>query len=290
MSHPSQVGTSTPIGRPIANTQAFILDRHLNPVPIAVTGELYVGGDGLARGYLHRPELTAEQFVPHPFSNTPGARLYRTGDLARYRSDGTIDFLGRIDNQVKIRGFRIELGEIEAILSQHPQVRKSVVLARGDLAGDKRLVAYVVTNPDPAPTISELQRFLRHRMPDHMVPSAFVMLDKLPLTPIGKVDRRALPAPDRARPEIEEAFVPPRTPVEELLASIWREVLGLQQVGIHDDFFDLGGHSLIATQVLSRVRRAIQVDLPLRRLFQAPTIAQLAKAIEDAGGPRTETP
>ena len=290
MSHPSQVGNSTPIGRPIANTQALILDHHLNPVPIGVTGELYVGGDGLARGYLQRPDLTAQHFVPHPFSNTPGARLYRTGDLARYRPDGTIDFLGRIDNQVKIRGFRIELGEIEATLSQHPQVRKTVVLARGDLAGEKRLVAYVVTNQDAPPTISELQRFLRERMPDYMVPSAFVMLDQLPLTPIGKVDRRALPAPGRARPQLAEPPVPPRTPIEELLASIWREVLGLQQVGIHDDFFELGGHSLIATQVLSRVRSAIEVNLPLRRLFQAPTIAQLARAIEEAGARRTETP
>ncbi|KPL20763.1 MAG: hypothetical protein AMJ93_11140, partial [Anaerolineae bacterium SM23_84] len=290
MSHPSQVGNSTPIGRPIANTQALILDHHLNPVPIGVTGELYVGGDGLARGYLQRPDLTAEHFVPHPFSNSPGARLYRTGDLARYRPDGTIDFLGRIDNQVKIRGFRIELGEIEATLSQHPQVRKTVVLARGDLAGEKRLVAYVVTNQDAPPTISELQRFLRERMPDYMVPSAFVMLDQLPLTPIGKVDRRALPAPGRARPQLAEPPVPPRTPIEELLASIWREVLGLQQVGIHDDFFELGGHSLIATQVLSRVRSAIEVNLPLRRLFQAPTIAQLARAIEEAGARRTETP
>jgi acyl carrier protein len=287
MTDVAQVGTTVSIGRPIANTQVYILDQHLQLVPIGVSGELYIGGDGLARDYLNRPALTAEKFIPNPFSAEPGARLYATGDLARYLPDGNIEFLGRADNQVKIRGYRIELGEIEAVLSEHSAVLKTVVLARGDLPGDKRLVAYVVSEQGMHPTTNELRGSVQDRLPDYMMPSAFVMLDALPLTPIGKVDRRALPAPDGARPELERGFVAPRTPAEELLAGIWCEVLGLKEIGIHDDFFELGGHSLLATQVISRVRNAFQVELPLRVLFRASTIAELSDAVEKARSGKT---
>jgi amino acid adenylation domain-containing protein len=268
-----------PIGRPIANTQVYVLDPHLQPVPIGVPGELYIGGDGLARGYLNRPELTAERFLPHPFSDQPGARLYKTGDLARYRPDGQLEFLGRLDQQVKVRGYRIEPGEVEAALTQHPAVREAVVLAREDGPGDTRLVAYVVPNQPPGPSMSDLRSFLQAKLPNYMVPSTFVMLAALPLTPNGKVDRRALPAPAPTRPALDDALVAPRTPVEAALAAIWAEILRLPQVGVHDNFFALGGHSLLATQVISRLQAAFQVDLPLRRLFEAPTVAELAQAL-----------
>lgn len=273
-------GQSVPIGRPIANTQAYILDRSLNPVPIGVVGELHIGGNGLARGYLNHPELTAEKLLPNPFSDYPNSRLYRTGDLARYRSDGSIEFLGRIDNQVKIRGFRIELGEIEAVLAQHPSIQHAVVLAREDTPGDKRLVAYLVASTDSAASASELRHFLQQKLPEYMVPSAFMFLDSLPLTPNGKLDRKALPVPDQTRPELAETYTAPRTPVEKLLAQIWAVVLKLDKVGIHDNFFRLGGHSLLATQVISRAREAFQVELPVRALFEAPTVAELALRIK----------
>jgi amino acid adenylation domain-containing protein len=294
------VGRKPPIGRPIANTQIYLLDAHLQPVPIGVSGEVHIGGAGLARGYLNRTDLTAEKFIPNPFSEEPGARLYKTGDLACYLPDGNIEFLGRIDHQVKIRGFRIELGEIESVLGQHPGVREAVVLAREDdenpksktctepgrsienLKSDKRLVAYVVPRREPAPTINELRSFLKEKLPEYMVPSAFVFLDPLPLTPNGKIDRKRLPALDQNRPEPEESYVAPRTPVEELLAEIWAEVLKLDKVGIHDNFFDLGGHSLLATQVISRVRNTFQVEVAVRSLFEMPTVAGLADAIEEA--------
>ncbi len=263
-----------PIGRPIANMQAYILDSELQPVPIGVRGELHIGGAGLARGYLNRPELTEEKFIPNPFSDEPGARLYKTGDLARYLPDGNIEFLGRLDHQVKIRGFRIELGEIEAVLSQHPDVRENVVLAREDHPGDKRIVAYVVPNQEP-PTTSELRRFLKQELPEYMVPSAFVMLDALPLTPNGKIDRRALPIPDQIRPELESGFVTPQTLEEKLLANIWAEVLGLKQVGIHDNFFELGGDSILSIQVVARANQA-GLHLKPKQLFQCQTIAKLA--------------
>jgi len=266
-----------PIGRPISNTQIYLLDRYLNPVPIGVRGELHIGGDGLARGYLNRPELTAERFIPDPFSAEPGARLYKTGDLARYLPDGNIEFLGRLDQQVKVRGHRIELGEIEAVLGLHAGVREAVVVAREDVPGDKRLVAYlVVAQEQRAPSTGELRSYLKQKLPEYMVPQAFVMLDALPLTPNGKVDRRALPAPDEARPELAQQYVAPRNAVEEVVADIWAEVLKVEQVGIHDNFFELGGHSLLATQVISRVRRAVQVELPLRALFEDPTVAGLS--------------
>lgn len=268
-----------PIGRPLPGRSLYILDAQGAPVPVGVVGELHIGGDCLAQGYLNRPELTAEKFVRNPFSGDPGARLYRTGDLARYLPDGNIDFLGRIDFQVKIRGFRIELGEIEAGLSQHPGVKETVVVAVEHEPGEKRLVAYIVPNQHQPPSTSELHQFLKAMLPEYMVPSAFVTLDTLPLSPNGKVDRRALPLPDHTRPELSNAFVAPRTPVEETLASIWQEVLGLDQIGVNDNFFELGGHSLTATQVVSRVCDAFQIELPLRRVFDMPALVDLADAI-----------
>jgi acyl-CoA synthetase (AMP-forming)/AMP-acid ligase II len=239
------------IGRPLAHLQTYILDAQLQPVPIGVPGELHIGGDSLAKGYLNSAELSAEKFIPNPFSQKPGARLYKTGDKVRYLPDGNIEFLGRIDNQVKIRGFRIELGEIETLLAQHPGIRETVVIAREDLAGDKRLVAYVVAQPTP-PSSSQLRSFLQERLPHYMVPSAFVWLDNMPLTPNGKVNRRALPAPDASSISVEAEFVAPTNPTEEILAAIWTEVLGSERVGIHDNFFELGGHSLLVIQVISR--------------------------------------
>ncbi|MGA3164142.1 MAG: amino acid adenylation domain-containing protein [Verrucomicrobiota bacterium] len=286
------LGDEVTIGRPIANTQIYILNSFLHPVPIGVQGELYIGGAGVARGYLNRPELTAEKFIPDPFSAAPGARMYKTGDLACYRPDGNIEFLGRADHQVKIRGFRIELGEIEAVLGQHPAVREAVVVAREDSPGEKRLVAYVVAEREPLPTTTDLRNFLKEKLPEYMVPAVFVLLDALPLMPNGKIDRRALPSPDRSRPELDKAFVAPRTPTEELLAEIWAQLLDLERVGVHDNFFDLGGHSLLATQLVSRMREAFQVEIPLRRLFEVPTVAGLAESIEAArqAGPNLLAP
>jgi surfactin family lipopeptide synthetase A len=270
--------SSSPIGRPIPNARIYILNNALRPLPIGVAGQMHIGGVSLARGYLNRPELTAEKFVPDPFSTEPGARMYKTGDLARYLADGNIEFLGRADHQVKIRGFRIELGEIEAALGQHPAVREAVILAREDAPGEKRLVAYVVADS----TAEELRRFLKDKLPEHMVPAVFVLLDALPLMPNGKIDRGALPAPDRTRPELDKAFVAPRTRTEELLAQIWAQFLHLERVGVHDNFFDLGGHSLLATQAVSRMREAFQMEIPLRLLFELPTVAGLAESIEAA--------
>jgi acyl carrier protein len=256
------------------------LDRHLNPVPVGVCGELHIGGIGLARGYLNRADLTAEKFIPSPFSDHPGERLYRTGDLARYLPDGNIEFVGRLDSQVKIRGFRIELGEIEAAVAQHPNVQDVVAVAHQYALNDKRLVAYVVPRQAAAPTTGELHGFSKQRLPDYMVPSSFVLLDALPLTSTGKVDRRALRAPDQVRPELDRVFVAPRSPVENALATIWSEVLRVDRVGVHDNFFELGGHSLLATQVMSRVRKSFQVELPLCALFESPTVAGLAESVE----------
>jgi amino acid adenylation domain-containing protein len=271
-----RLGGVATIGRPIANTQFYLLDRNGQPVPVGVTGEIYIGGEGLTRGYLRRPELTAERFVPNPFNGDRGARLYRTGDLARYRADGNLEFLGRMDHQVKIRGFRVELGEVEAMLAQHPSVKEATACAREDLPGDKRLVAYVVANPGQSALAEELRRFLKEKVPDHMVPAAFVTLERLPLTPSGKVDRRALPAPPEARADVQNDYVAPRTPTERTLVQIWSEVLRVRPLGIHDNFFELGGHSLLAMQVVSRLRDAFQVELPLRSLFECPTVAGLA--------------
>lgn len=268
-----------PIGRPIGNRRTYILDRNGSPVPIGVPGELHIGGMAIARGYLNRPELTAENFIPDPFSDDPGSRFYKTGDRARYLPDGNIEFLGRLDNQVKIRGFRVELGEIEAALGQHPAVQDAVVLARDETASEKRLIAYVVAKQKPVPDINELRSFLKTKLPDYMVPSAFVFPEALPLMPNGKVDRQTLPAPDKTRPGLEKTFVAPRTQVERLLADVWAEVLGLEEVGVYNNFFDLGGHSLLAMQVISRVRAKFQIELPVRTLFQWPTIAEFASAL-----------
>jgi amino acid adenylation domain-containing protein len=279
---------SVPIGQPVANTQVYVLNSSLQPAPIGVPGELYIAGEGLARGYLNRPDLTAERFIPNPFSRKPGMRLYRTGDMVRYLPDGNIEFLGRSDHQVKIRGFRIELGEIETVLEQHPAVRQAVILARDATPGDSssvsesgiRLLAYVISKDAPVPPLAELRSFLKEKLPDYMLPSVFIFLEALPLTPNGKVNRAALPAPDQSRPELEKAFVAPSTPIEIKLVEIWSMLLGLDQVGIQDDFFELGGHSLLATQVISRSRETFQIEIPLRSLFEIPTIAGLAEQIE----------
>jgi acyl carrier protein len=271
-----------PVGRPISNTQIYLLDSELAPVPIGIAGELSIGGRGVARGYLNRAELTAEKFIPDPFGAAPGARRYRTGDLARYLPDGKIEFLGRIDRQVKVRGFRIEAGEIEAALSEHPAVRAAVVTAHEDAGGFKQLVAYVVADPERAP-VGDLRDHLRGKLPEHMVPSIFVHLDSLPRMPNGKLDHRALPAPgEHLRRQGD--FVAPRTQTERQLAEIWQGVLKLERIGATDNFFDLGGHSLLATQVLSRAREAFDLDLPLRVIFDAPTLAGMAEVIAERLG------
>ena len=275
---------AVPIGRPIPNAQVYILDDLLRLLPIGAAGNLYIGGVGLARGYIGRPDLTAEKFIPDSFSGEPGARLYKTGDLARYRPDGNIEFLGRSDHQVKIRGFRIELGEIEGTLGQHPVVLQAIVQAQEVGSGEKRLVAYVVAARESRRTASELRGFLKDKLPEHMVPAVFVLLDAFPLTANGKVNRQALPTPDDRRPELDQVFVACRTPTEELLAAIWSQVLGVERVGIYDNFFQLGGHSLLATQVVSRIREAFQVEMPLRRLFEAPTVVGLAESIDVGRG------
>jgi amino acid adenylation domain-containing protein len=285
----SNYSLTAPIGRPIANTRVYVIDAHLQPLPIGVAGELYIGGAGVAAGYLNQPAETAARFVADPFSEDSGARLYRTGDLARYLPDGNIEFLGRADTQVKVRGFRVELGEIEAVLTQHNEVRQAVVTVDLDSPGEGRIVAYVVSSAGSASKPDELRNFLRSRLPDYMIPSAFVFLKTLPLTPNGKVDRAALPAPDALRPEMQRNFVAPRNVVETELAGIWSSMLKLDAVGVHDNFFDLGGHSLLATQVVSRMRKAFQLEIPLRALFESPTVAELAGRIERyAEGERAE--
>jgi amino acid adenylation domain-containing protein len=275
--------TSHPlIGRPIADTKAYVLSPQMKPVPTGVAGELYLGGDGLARGYLNQPELTAEKFIASPFE--PNERLYRTGDLVKYLPDGTLDYLGRIDHQVKVRGFRIELGEIESVLGEHPGVAETTVIVRVDQPGDQRIVAYVVCAGSEQPTHSELRRILKQKLPEYMVPSAFVMLDALPLTPNGKIDKKALPAPVYTRDESEAAYLAPRTPLEEQLSAIWAELLGVERVGIHDSFFDLGGHSLLATQMISRVRQQFDIAVPLSALFEHPQLAEFAERIAAESG------
>jgi amino acid adenylation domain-containing protein len=269
------------IGRPIANTDIYILDQSLQPVPPGISGDLYIGGEGVARGYLKQPDLTDERFVANPFSPDSTKRIYRTGDLARYLPDGKIDFLGRSDFQVKLRGFRIELGEIETVIRGYPGVQDAVVEAHQDKVGERRLVAYVVNDPSQSPAWDELKRHIRERVPGYMVPARFVRLEALPLTPNGKVDRRALPPPEQDSATADLLFDAPRTPVEEVLAAIWAEILGLEAVGIHDDFFELGGHSLLATRVASRARQILKLEVPLRRLFETPTISGLAAWIEE---------
>ncbi|MEH2026173.1 amino acid adenylation domain-containing protein [Nostoc sp.] len=275
-----------PIGKSAVNVQVYLLDRNLQPVPIGVPGELYVSGDGLARGYLNRPDLTNQKFVPNPFYNSKfkiqNSKLYKTGDLARYLSDGNIEFLGRIDDLVKVRGFRVELGEVEAVLSKHPLINQAVAKVFGQSAREKYLVAYFVPIQGQTLTLEQLRNFIQDQLPDYMIPSAFVQMESFPLTFNGKVNRRILPEPTTSRPELAQTFVAPRTPTEEILAGIWRDVLGLEQVGIYDNFFNLGGHSLLATQVISLIRKAFKVELPLRSLFESPAIATLARTVETA--------
>jgi len=284
-SQASSAPQTVPLGRPLANVQVYVLDQHLQPVPMGVPGELYIGGAGVARGYCGQLALTAERFIPHPFSSDPGARLYKSGDWVCYQPDGTLDFRGRRDYQVKIRGFRIELGEIEGVLKQHPGVREAVVSV--DDAGDQqRLVAYVVAPQQTSP--SELRGFLKEYLPEYMVPAAVVMLQTFPLTPNGKVDRQALPSPE-IKLDLAVTYQPPRTAIEQKLAEIWATVLGLERVGIHDNFFELGGHSLLATQLMSRLRDTFQVELPLHHFFTAPTVAELAVLITQSLAEKTES-
>jgi acyl carrier protein len=276
-----------PIGQPLSNTEVWVLDQQSRMVPVGVPGELCIGGDGLARGYIGRPELTAEKFVPHPYSRHLGARLYRTGDLVRYREDGNIEFLKRMDQQVKVRGFRVELGEIESTLNQYRAVVESVVVDRKDSSGDIRLIAYFVPEDGVEPTSLELLTFLQEKLPSYMLPSAFMAIKEIPLTPNGKVDRRALPAPEQI--EVSTAgFIAPRTEMEQLVAEIWCEILGITQVGADSNFFDLGGHSLLATRVMNRIRERCGVELPLRVLFEFPTVVSLAAKLDDARPKETE--
>ncbi|HYH46777.1 MAG TPA: AMP-binding protein, partial [Thermoanaerobaculia bacterium] len=270
------------IGRPIVNTEIYVLDAALRPVPLRVAGELCVGGSGVGRGYLFDPGKTAVAFVPDPFSGRTGDRLYRTGDLARLREDGVLEFLGRFDHQVKIRGHRLELGEIEAMLGEHPDLAAVVVTARPDPAGGQRLVAYVVAREGAAvPSPQELRDFLRSRLPEYAVPTAWMALERLPLSPNGKVDRRALPEVEGAAAARDQPYVAPRNEVEEVVAGIFAEIVGVEKVGVFDNFFDLGGHSLLATQATWRLREAFGVELALRTLFEAPTVAELSGVIED---------
>jgi surfactin synthase thioesterase subunit len=272
-------------GRPIANTQVYVLDGTGRPVPTGAPGELYIGGDGVARGYLGREQLTAERFVPDPYSGKEGARMYRTGDLARYRAGGALEVLGRLDHQVKVRGFRIELGEIETVLATHGGVRQAVAIVREDRPGDRRLVAYFIAEESSKPEPSELRSHLKDKLPEYMIPSAFVELSEFPLTPNGKVNRAALPEPERGRSEQERTPVAPRTPAELLVAEIWAEVLGVDGIGVHDDFFELGGHSLLGLRVLSKLEKATGQRIELVELFQGRTVEHLARFVsgEDKG-------
>lgn len=271
---------TVPIGRPIANSTLYVLSPEMQPVPVGVPGEVYVGGDGLAAGYWRRPELSAEKFVENPFVNQPGAKLYKTGDLGRFDTEGNLEFIGRVDDQVKLRGFRIELGEIEALLARHPKVGNAVVMLREDVAGDKRLVGYIIPK-GTAPSSGELKSYLKGQLPEYMVPSAFVKMEEFPLTPNEKVDRRALPAPEQNRPEMNRTFQAPRDAVEQQLTKIWEKVLGVQPIGVADNFFELGGHSLLAVRVFSQIEKTLGKKLPLATLFRAPTIEEIAGVIRE---------
>ena len=263
--------------RALANTKLYVVDAAVQPVPLGVAGELCIGGDGVARGYLHRPELTATAFIPDPFSTEPGARLYRTGDLVRYLHDGQLQFVGRVDDQVKLRGVRIELGEIEATIRRHPAVREAVAVVREFAVGDPRLVIYAVVNDEVDQTA--LREFLRGILNEYLLPSDFVLLKKLPLLPSGKVNKNALPAPEITREAVADEYVAPRTAMEEMIADIWSELLGVERVGVYDNFFELGGHSLLAARIIVRLRDKFAVDVPLRSMFDTPNVADLALAV-----------
>jgi amino acid adenylation domain-containing protein len=282
---PDRLRPPPPIGRPVANTQAYVVDRRGHPVPIGVPGELFFGGANLGRNYHRRPELTAERFVPNPYGSEAGARLYRTGDLARWRPDGNLEFLGRLDEQVKIRGFRVEPGEVESVLTKHPAIAAAAVAAR-ERAGEKCLVAYVVRRPGVAWDLAELRGFLGGQLPEYMVPSAFVELAALPLTPSGKVDRRALPAPEAGLLARDAAYVAPESDAERLIAEIWSELLGVPRIGLDDNFFHLGGHSLLATRLVARIRARTTLELPLRALFERPTLRGAVAALAALAGDR----
>jgi thioesterase domain-containing protein/acyl carrier protein len=269
------------IGRPIANTQVYVVDSNLQPVPIGVAGELLIGGAGVARGYRQRPDLTSERFIPNPFGAEPGSRLYRTGDLVRYIANGELEYIARVDNQVKIRGYRIELGEVEAALAKHEGVRERAVAVREDVTGEKRLVAYLVLRRELAQLNSELRGFLIDKLPEYMIPTTYVVLDQLPLTPNGKVDRKALPAPDGSRPELESRYQEPRTSLEKLLAEMWQDVLGVDAIGIHDDFFELGGTSIRVVVFVNRLEKRLHVPVPVKALFGAPNVAALAEYLKE---------
>ncbi|ARI83905.1 non-ribosomal peptide synthetase [Microcystis aeruginosa] len=293
--------TASVIGRPIPDLKVYLLDQHLQLVPVGVPGEMYVGGAGVTKGYLNRPELTTERFLSSPFEkdevspptplnkggNEP-SKLYKTGDLARYLPKGELEYLGRIDNQVKIRGFRIELGEIEALLASHPQIWETVVIVRDDTTGDKRLVAYIVLQSEKTITINEIRQFLKAKLPSYMIPNAFVILDTLPLTANGKIDRRALPPPESSI-ETSDKYVAPRNPIEDILVTVWSEVLKVEKVGINDNFFELGGHSLLATKLVAQIRDRLKVELPLRQLFNSATLAELAQGIEQLKQQKSDT-
>ncbi|WP_180277789.1 non-ribosomal peptide synthetase [Nostoc sp. 'Peltigera malacea cyanobiont' DB3992] len=271
-----------PIGRPISNVHTYVLDSQLRPVPIGGAGELYIGGSGVARGYLHRPELTAERFLPDPFSQIPGARLYRTGDQTRFRADGTLDFLGRLDQQVKIRGFRVELGEIETELARHPAVQDCVVVAHEDDFGTKHLVAYVVPSPEQTVKSAELRHALSVSLPNYMVPAFFVTLPTFPLTPNGKIDRVTLTRTSLQVEADRSQERGPRTPTEEILIGIWQHLLHQESLGPSSQFFACGGHSLLATRLIARIRQTFQVELPVSTIFATPVLADLARTIEAA--------
>jgi acyl carrier protein len=275
-------GVGSVIGRALPDLRLYVLDENQQLAPVGVAGELCVGGAGVARGYLNRAELTAERFVAERFGGWSGARMYRSGDLARYRSDGELEYLGRKDNQVKIRGHRIELGEIEAALNEQSGIRQSVVVVRTDESGAKQLVAYVVGSGEEPVSQSELRGRLRQRLPEYMLPTVVVQLSELPLTTNGKLDHQKLPAVERQEREVRASYVAARTTVEETLVGVWKELLGIAEVGVEDNFFDLGGHSLLVTQLMSRVREAFSVEIPLRPLYEQPTIAKLAELIEQS--------
>ncbi len=267
------------IGKPIANTKIYILDAWLHPVPVGIPGELYIGGDCLGQGYFENPELTEERFVPNPFNKESDEKLYKTGDLARFLPDGNIEYLGRLDQQVKIRGFRVEPAEIECVLDNHPAIQQSAVVAQEDSSGNKRLVAYVLMKPNSTIDNDDLRNYLQEKLPDYMIPSMFAKLDQLPLSPNKKIDRKALPHLDQLLIDLTNKYSAPRNQTEKVLVDIWENILDIKNIGIHDNFFDLGGHSLLATRIILRVRKAFQVKLPLRALFQNPTIAEFAEAV-----------
>jgi acyl-CoA synthetase (AMP-forming)/AMP-acid ligase II/acyl carrier protein len=282
--NPEQWPVYAPIGKAAVNVKVYILDKHFQPVPVGIVGELYVSGYGLAREYFQRPELTKEKFIPNPFDKSPYHRLYKTGDLARYLPDGNIEFLGRIDDLVKIRGYQIDLCEVEAILSKYPRISQAVTTTHGENAKEKFLVAYFIPVINETVNASELRKYLAAQLPDYMIPSVFVQMDSFPLNPNGKVNRKVLPIPTNERPELNQIYIAPQTPIQEILAEIWAEVLGVKQVGIDDNFFQLGGHSLKAIQLIGKIRQTLELDITIRHLFTSPSVKELATVLGELAG------